>query len=215
MFASRNLAGFALLASPVLCHAYFVPTTYWAQAAYAGTNGPFNYLSSQDVPLGGSPFTLDETITAITADSSAATRRQVAIGSDQAWLRNTNSTSGRTSCGADGWLDFVVTDSVVRLDWDVAVVPLVWWDSAIVRVYDMTVSSLLTSKDSTSLGTMLINVTPGHTIRLYAAINQNNIYQGSPGTTAFRAEGTLKPVPEPATAFALGIGVLALYKRRK
>lgn len=193
----RTLLGLVLLASVVSAPAQFSPVRAWLYSTYAGTNSGFHFLEDATIDLTG-PHAFDETASYTGGSESAWTRRQGYIRTDEVWLKMSNGTVKRASTAGSMYYDFIANCSRMKLDYDVALNQIVWWDNVIVRVYDVTTSLMVFDKQATTeLGSAFIDATPGHRYRLYVAINQNNLawWNGYPeANLSFKAEAKITRV---------------------
>lgn len=196
----RTLTGLFLGAIVGLANADFTPQRVYLYGTYAGTNSGFNYLTDVDQTLTAS-HVFDETASqGGSGGESAVTHRQGHLTGSEAWMQISNSTTVRSSCGGGLSYDFLVTNSHVRLVYDLKLVQLVWWDNVVVQVSDQTSQSLLFNKQTVNeSGQVDLDVTPGHKIRLYVGLNQNNLngFSYPAGSTNFKAEATLTPLIVP------------------
>lgn len=193
----RALLGLVLWAGVACASAQFEPAREWLYSTYAGTNSGFHYLDNVDLQLTG-PHAFDDLASQSGGGESAWTRRQGHIQSDEVWLKLSNGTVKRASTAGSMYYDFIANCSRIKLDYDLAMSQIVWWDNVMVRVWDVTTTVMLFEKQTLSeLGSTFIDITPGHRYRLYVAINQNNLawYNGYPeANLSFKAEATITRV---------------------
>ena len=195
----RPIYGALLLACAASCSAAFLPVHYGAQTGWAGTNSGFNYLPSASVDLAGATHNFSEPAgQSGSGGESSSIIREGKIDGTSVWLSDRLSNTVRSSSGATSWYDFTPDCAQVKLEYKVNLSRLVWWDLAIVRVYDKTAGTILVTHEENGSGTDVITVPNGHILELYTGINQNNLNQWSypAGDTNFVADGKITPVPE-------------------
>lgn len=182
-----------------LACAQFTPTHVYESQGYAGTNSGFHYFDQVNEDISG-PYAFDDTVSySGTSGESASTRRQGSFAANQIWLKVSSGSTVRSSCGSGLSFNFTLKNTHVKLYYNAWIQQIVWWDDVIVRVYDVTNSSILYNKQTvTEAGTVDLAVPQGHTLQLYVALNQNNLLYAA-GNTSFVAEGKITPLYVPVT----------------